>query len=370
MEQHSVPVRVISLSGRTPDDIRELLSAKFTIKSDNFQRLKHTTNFGNDVVVFDMMNCTDADIEMVRLWRTGFASLSNITIFITTDEGRRTLLQKGMLSGSNCVRRPLTKENFPDFIISMYSARAAEIQRNAEEYQHRLQILFPDQAAAVMVGENILEEIMMPFNAGKMVNVHAIYEKTSILIDTLNDTGIDRWMASVRMHHSPTYQHCLLVTGTIVAFGKLLGMNDYDMKRLAIGGLMHDLGKSDIPISILDKESVLTPSEMEIMRLHPTTGVERASKIKGMSKDLIQLIGDHHEYLDGSGYPHGLSSNEISDPVRLLTIADIFAALVEKRPYKEPIVATKAIDIMRGMSTKLDMTFLKATEPVMLQVTP
>jgi putative nucleotidyltransferase with HDIG domain len=370
MEHSLVPVRVINQSGRAPEDIRELLSAQFTIKSDSFHNLKHTTNFGNDVVVFDMMNCSEADMEAVRLWRTGFASLSNITIFITTDDGRHTLLQKGMLSGSNCIRRPLTEENLPDFILSMYSARAAEIQRNAAEFQHRLQILFPDQAAAVMVGENILEEIMTPFNTGKMVNIKMISEKTSILIDTLNDTGIDRWVASVRMHHSPTYQHSLLVTGTIVAFGKWLGMNDNDMKRLAIGGLMHDLGKSDVPISILDKESMLSPMEMEIMRLHPAAGVKRASKISGMSQDLIQLIGDHHEYLDGTGYPHGLGSNEISDPVRLLTIADIFAALVEKRPYKPPMDATKALDVMRAMDTKLDMAFLKATEPVMLQVTP
>jgi HD-GYP domain-containing protein (c-di-GMP phosphodiesterase class II) len=370
MEQSLVPVRVISQSGRTPEDIRELLSAEFKIRSDSFQNLKHTTNFENDVVIFDMINCSEPDIEAVRLWRTGFASLSNITVFITTDEGRRILLQKGMLSGSNCVRRPLTEENLPDFVLSLYSARAAEIQRNAAEFQHRLQILFPDQAAAVMVGENILEEIMTPFNKGQMVNIQLISEKTSILIDTLNDTGIDRWVASVRMHHNPTYQHSLLVTGTIVAFGKLLGMNGNDMKRLAIGGLMHDLGKSDIPISILDKESKLSPAEMDIMRLHPAAGVQRASKIKGMSQDLLQLIGDHHEYLDGTGYPHGLSSNEISDPVRLLTIADIFAALVERRPYKQPMDATKALDMMHSMDTKLDMAFLKATEPVMLQVSP
>jgi putative nucleotidyltransferase with HDIG domain len=370
MEQPLISVRVISQSGRVSDDIRELLKLHFMIKSESFGRLTHAANFGNDVVIFDMGDCNEENMETVRVWRTGFASLSNITVFITTDDGRRALLQKGMLSGANCVRRPLTEKNLPELILAIHSARADEMQRNAAEYRHRVQIQYPDQAAAVMVGENILDEIMTPFNTGQIINVDAISEKTSILIDTLNDTGIDRWMASVRIHHSPTYQHCLLVTGTLVAFGKLLGMNDRDMKRLAVGGLMHDIGKSDIPLSILDKASALSPAEMEIMRQHPIAGMQRASQVTGLSKDLAKLIGEHHEFLDGSGYPHGLSSSEISDPVRLLTIADIFSALVEKRTYKAQMSATNALEIMRKMDTKIDMAFLKAVEPVMMQVTP
>jgi HD-GYP domain-containing protein (c-di-GMP phosphodiesterase class II) len=370
MERLLPSIQVLSRNGRLADDIGELLKAEFKVKTMPFSTLKHGTTYGNDVVVFDMMDCGETEFETVRTWRTGFASLSNITIFVTTDDGRRALLQKGMLSGSNCVRRPLTEENLPDLILSIYSARAAEIQRSATEYHHRLEIQFPDQAAAVMVGENILEEIMSPFASGKIADIKAISEKTSILVDTLRETGIDRWMASVRIHHSPTYQHCLLVTGTIVAFGKLLGMNDNDMKRLAVGGLMHDLGKSDIPLSILDKDSSLSPTEIEIMRQHPIAGVQRASKVEGMSDDLLKLIGGHHEYLDGSGYPHSLSSSEINDPVRLLTIADIFSALVEKRAYKPQMSATNALEIMQKMDTKLDLAFLKAVEPVMMQVTP
>ena len=363
-------IQVLSRKGKIADDINDLLKTIFKVKPSEISRLQHDSSFANDIVIFDMGECGEAEFESVRSWRTSFASLSNIIIFITTDDGRRTLLQKNMLSGSNCVRRPLTEENLPKLILSICSARAAEVQRNATEYRHRLEIQYPDQAAAVMIGENILDEVMLPFSDGRIADIKAISEKTGVLVETLNDTGIDRWMASVRIHHSPTYQHSLLVTGTIVAFGKLLGMNDNDMKRLAVGGLMHDLGKSDIPLSILDKDSTLSPKEMDIMRQHPAAGVQRAAQVKGMSKDLIQLIGGHHEYLDGSGYPHGLSSTEISDPVRLLTIADIFSALVEKRTYKPQMSATSALQIMQRMNNKLDMAFLKAVEPVMMQVTP
>jgi HD-GYP domain-containing protein (c-di-GMP phosphodiesterase class II) len=363
-------VRIISRSERPAGDILEVLGSGFSVKTERLAQIRHIRSFRNDVILFDLAGCTEPEFETVQAWRTSPTNLGNIIIFITTDEGRLNLLHKGMLTGNNCVRRPLTQENLASLVTSLWTTRAVEAERKNHEYRRRLECQFPDQAAAVLISENILDEVMGPFESNAPTDVEAITDKTGILVDTLGETGIDRWIASVRMHHSPTYQHCLLVTGTIVAFGKLLNMKTIDIKRLAVAGLMHDLGKSDIPLSILDKPSSLSPDELEIMRLHPAAGVERAAHWKGTSSELLRMIGDHHECLDGSGYPNNLMAGSINDPVRLLTIADIFSALIEKRSYKPQMSAVSALEIMHRMEGKIDLAFLKAVEPVMMQVTP
>lgn len=184
------------------------------------------------------------------------------------------------------------------------------------------------------------------------------------IIERIEEVGLTQWLEVVRMHHSQTYQHSLIVTSVAVSFGQQLGLNDADKKRLASAGLLHDIGKARIPIEILEKPAALDDDEMAIMRTHPLLGYDALKGVRGLNPDMLDLVVHHHEYLDGSGYPHGLKGNEISDLNRTITIADIFGALIERRAYKPPMPGGDAYRILEGMGDKLDRDLVREFLPI------
>lgn len=142
-----------------------------------------------------------------------------------------------------------------------------------------------------------------------------------------------------------------------------LGLDIYQQEMMYNAGLLHDIGKIGIPDAILLKPGKLTPFEFEIMKYHPIISyeiVKNVPKFKGIAK----CIRHHHEKLDGSGYPDGLSGNEIELGARILAIADIYDALTTDRPYRKALKPTEAIEIMK--SEKIDQSILSKVEDVLV----
>ena len=193
---------------------------------------------------------------------------------------------------------------------------------------------------------------------------------TDTVIESLRENDVSDWLAAVRRHHSYTYRHSMHVTGLAVAFGLELGIRQVDVERLAIGALMHDIGKTQIPLSILDKPGSLTPNERVVMRRHPALGANILIRDGQFSCEVIEIALSHHEYLDGSGYPEGLKDHEIGDLTRIMTIVDTCAALIDRRTYKEPLDGAKAYDMMCDMEGKLEPALLDAFKPVALGAKP
>jgi putative nucleotidyltransferase with HDIG domain len=189
---------------------------------------------------------------------------------------------------------------------------------------------------------------------------------TSRIISRVGQDGLSNWLDEVRRYHEGTFQHCLLVTGVAVAFGLDVGFSGGDVSRLGIAATLHDIGKARIPLSILDKPGRLDPEEEEIIRRHPVIGYDLLKGVSGVSPEILDGVRHHHEYLDGTGYPDGLVASQISDLVRLLTISDIFAALVESRPYRPPMARQDAYQILCSMEGKLEGALVKAFRKVAL----
>jgi putative nucleotidyltransferase with HDIG domain len=174
------------------------------------------------------------------------------------------------------------------------------------------------------------------------------------------------WLTTVGCHHADTFRHCLFVTGFAVAFAQHLGMREDDQRRLVRAALLHDVGKAFIPPAILDKPGLLDEEEKNEIRKHPRLGYEALAAQGGYPPEMLDVVLHHHEFLDGTGYPDGLRAEQISDIVRLTTIVDIYAALVESRPYRVPFTHAKAFSIMEKMEGKLDQHLLVAFRPVTL----
>ena len=202
--------------------------------------------------------------------------------------------------------------------------------------------------------------------AGKAISLSDAERATAQIINSIQQNGLTAWLDEVRRYHEGTFQHCLLVTGVAVGFALDIGFSELDVSRLGMAATLHDIGKARIPLSILDKPGRLDPDEDEIMRRHPAIGHELLKGISDISPEVLDGVRHHHEYLDGSGYPDGLTAPEISDIVRLLTISDIFAALIESRPYRPPMPRHAAYEILRGMDGKLEGSLVKAFRKVAL----
>lgn len=202
---------------------------------------------------------------------------------------------------------------------------------------------------------------------GKPLKLVDAQQATSKIITRVGQDGLSTWLDEVRRYHEGTFQHCLLVTGIAVAFGLDVGFSGGDVSRLGMAATLHDIGKARIPLAILDKPGRLDPEEEEIIKRHPAIGYDLLKGVRGISPEILDGVRHHHEYLDGSGYPDGLSGSQISDLVRLLTISDIFAALVEARPYKPPMPRQDAYQILCGMEGKLEGALVRAFRKVALE---
>jgi putative nucleotidyltransferase with HDIG domain len=191
------------------------------------------------------------------------------------------------------------------------------------------------------------------------IDTSAVQSAGGAVVSQIEAEGLASWIETVRAHHSQTYQHCLLVTGVAVAFGRHLGVSRADLHRLSFAGMLHDVGKARIPLAILEKPGPLDAGELAIMRKHPEHGLLALAATPSLTPEMLDMVVHHHEYLDGSGYPHGLQANEISDLVRIMTISDIFGALLERRSYKPPLSGEAAYKILLDMSARLDKDLLR-----------
>ncbi len=154
--------------------------------------------------------------------------------------------------------------------------------------------------------------------------------------------------------------HAEGVAKIALIIGLDLGLPKRDLMTLGVAGLLHDIGKIFISSLILYKDGNLTDEEFEIMKSHPQTGAKLLQRL-GVEKKIVDIVLEHHERLDGSGYPKGLEEGEIGYLSQIVTIADIFDALRHKRCYKEALSGNEAITELRntkGLNKELVETFI------------
>ena len=203
--------------------------------------------------------------------------------------------------------------------------------------------------------------------SGKTIDVGSAKGAGRMIADNIAEDGLSNWIETVRRHHEGTYQHCLLVAGVAVDFGLSLGLAKQDIERLYSAAMFHDIGKAKIPLAVLDKPGRLDPEERALIETHPAAGYEVLKGNAGVSPEILDVVRHHHEYLDGSGYPDALCAASITDIVRMMTISDIFAALIEHRHYKPPMPRQQAYEIIKGMQGKLEQPLVAAFKEVALK---
>jgi HD-GYP domain-containing protein (c-di-GMP phosphodiesterase class II) len=159
-------------------------------------------------------------------------------------------------------------------------------------------------------------------------------------------------VSSIDARDPLTKGHSEMVAEYSIGICKELGMNKEFLEVFRVAALLHDYGKIAIPDSMLKKKDRLTPHEYEYVKFHADKTKEILLKInfEGPLKDVPEIAGSHHERFDGSGYPRGLSGDEIPLGARIISVADYFEALTASRYYSEPMPAAEVLDILRHHS--------------------
>lgn len=195
---------------------------------------------------------------------------------------------------------------------------------------------------------------------GRPLAMAALERGSTAAMTAVAGGRIGAWLDVVRSHDDPTYQHCLLVAGLAAAFAARVGVTMKRQRLIAQAALLHDIGKAAIPHAILNKPGPLSPGELDIMRTHATLGHAMLVRQGGFDPQLLDIVRHHHEYVDGSGYPDALRGDEVSVLARLVTICDVYAALIERRAYKTPTPPREALATLVGMGGRLDAGLVHA----------
>ena len=173
-----------------------------------------------------------------------------------------------------------------------------------------------------------------------------------VALDGTQFTELARLFCQIVDFKSPfTAAHSSGVASCAGALGRLSGFCETECDRLMTAGYLHDIGKLSVPLEILEKPSVLDDREIAVIRHHSYETFKILQRI-GLDEKVRNWSAYHHERLDGSGYPFHVDASQLTPGCRIMAVADVFTALVEKRPYRSGLTRQKAMLILQNMISK------------------
>jgi HD-GYP domain-containing protein (c-di-GMP phosphodiesterase class II) len=305
-------------------------------------------------VVVDINLRSPESVQRVRRKLASGAYSDMPRLFVLAEALHHATMQAWALGATDTIARPFSAADMLRRIRASFPATDGFDETDRGKLLNR----------GVAAAHDVMVKIFEKLPAGIPLTMDDIIAAEAKILKAIKHSSLREWLTAIGCHHNDTYRHCLLVTGFAVGFSLHLGMRDNDQRRLVRAALLHDVGKAFVPVSLLDKKGKLTPEEITILRQHPRRGYEALAAEGSFPPEMLDVILHHHEFLDGSGYPNGLRTEQISDIVRLTTIVDIYAALTERRAYRPPFPHARAFSIMENMGPKLDQQLLQAFRPV------
>ena len=228
-----------------------------------------------------------------------------------------------------------------------------------------------DRIQGIMCGAD--DFLSKPVNKHELLaRVHSLLRLKEFTDELENaETVLFSLALSIEAKDRYTEGHCERLSKYSVAMADRLGLAEELRVALRRAGVVHDIGKIGVPEHILTKPGPLTDEEWKIMKQHPVMGERICSPLKSF-RHVLPVIRHHHEKLDGSGYPDGLSGEQIPLTARILQIADVFDALTSERPYRTALEPQQALGVMRDEVRRgwWDGSLVDVFEAVVLGSTP
>ncbi len=182
----------------------------------------------------------------------------------------------------------------------------------------------------------------------------------NLIEQIINQNSINVSLYEVKTYDNYTYIHCVDTGIMSVYLGNCLNLGTSKVKELGISAMLHDIGKIKVPNEIINKHGPLTDEEFKIIKKHPIYGEEILTNTGLFSEDIIRGVAEHHERIDGKGYPYGLKKNEISTYGKIISVSDVFTAVSANRSYRMKFDPKEAYEfILSGMGNRFDDEVIK-----------
>ncbi len=199
--------------------------------------------------------------------------------------------------------------------------------------------------------EEKLDNVFHSASQGEKIDGKNLTDEMTLLVnDVIEITNISTQMKLLKKRDDYTFRHSLGVSILAISLGKWLGYNKEDILELSITGLLHDIGKIKIPDEIMNKPGKLTLAECDIMKKHSLYGYEILLETDDFSDNVLKGVLQHHEKVNGTGYPSGLKNDEIHEYAKVIAVCDIYHALTSDRVYKYKDSPFNAADHLREQS--------------------
>ena len=211
-----------------------------------------------------------------------------------------------------------------------------------------------ESTAGVVSG--LMEKIAMGGGIDSKLAKEAVAECVN---SVLHSPDAMLWLSQLKNKDEYTAQHSLNVCVLAIVLGRHLNFSEKNLNIAGLCGMMHDMGKMQIPLEILNKPGKLEWGELEVMRSHTTLGYELLKDSDNIHPSAIETALTHHERLDGKGYPRQIKTSGISDFAKIVTIVDMYDAMTSDRIYQKGRTHLEATHVLTNMAgTQLDPTFV------------
>ncbi|HEY2629684.1 MAG TPA: HD-GYP domain-containing protein [Usitatibacter sp.] len=258
----------------------------------------------------------------------------------------------GRKGGSSSSSSPPPMIEIPRETPQEFAARAELLPPGIEVQTYVDQVTVEEEVpraqAAVANASDPLAKLVQDIRIGQSFEVERVEEIVEEMVESVvRNPDAAMWVARLREEDISTYGHGLQVSVYLTAFGRHLGFPKPQLEQLAQIGLLLDIGKIKLPRYLLEKQGRLTAEEYEEAKRHVQHGIDILSETKNMDGETLLGIEQHHERMNGSGYPKALTGEEISIYGRMAAIVDTFAALTNHRPYA---AAASSYEALRSIS--------------------
>lgn len=232
-------------------------------------------------------------------------------------------------------------------------------QRNIEKFRTN------DRSKVTLsasVRKRVAEGIQYIYNNAEATELAAatdsITDDLLASIEANNAIAID--INALKTSDEYTFKHSVDVATISMIVAKKQGLSKTHIREIGVAGLLHDIGKTKVPLEILNKPGRLNDNEFAVMKQHPVFGYELIKDRNDFSPAVSLSVLQHHEKINGHGYPLGVSADKICPYAKILSVADIYDALVTERPYKAAFSQRDAVEMIMSMTTELDMTAMRS----------